>query len=66
MIEKTHALRPQGTPYQRTRWRPRIHSQAAVPVSDDVARSRDFYTSVLGGQAALDGEPTIVKLANGW
>ena len=35
-------------------------------VSDDVARSRDFYVGVLGGQVVLDGEPTIVKLANGW
>ena len=35
-------------------------------VSSDVARSRDFYTGVLGGQVVLDGEPTIVKLANGW
>jgi len=31
-----------------------------------VARSRDFYTGVLGGTVVLDGEPTIVKLANGW
>ncbi len=35
-------------------------------VSADVARSRDFYAGVLGGQVVLDGEPTIVKLANGW
>ena len=35
-------------------------------VADDVARSRDFYAGVLGGQVVLDGEPTIVKLANGW
>jgi catechol 2,3-dioxygenase-like lactoylglutathione lyase family enzyme len=35
-------------------------------VADDVARSRDFYASVLGGKVVLDGEPTIVKLANGW
>jgi catechol 2,3-dioxygenase-like lactoylglutathione lyase family enzyme len=31
-------------------------------VADDVARSRDFYTGVLGGTAVMDGEPTIVKL----
>jgi catechol 2,3-dioxygenase-like lactoylglutathione lyase family enzyme len=31
-----------------------------------VARSRDFYAGVLGGTVVLDGEPTIVKLANGW
>jgi len=35
-------------------------------VAEDVARSRDFYTSVLGGTVVMDGEPTIVKLANGW
>src|ERR687897_421499 len=35
-------------------------------VAEDVARSRDFYTGVLGGQVVMDGEPTIVKLANGW
>ena len=35
-------------------------------VAADVARSRDFYTGVLGGQVVLDGEPTIVKLANSW
>jgi catechol 2,3-dioxygenase-like lactoylglutathione lyase family enzyme len=35
-------------------------------VSDDVARSRRFYTEVLGGKTVLDGEPAIVALANGW
>lgn len=35
-------------------------------VSKDVARSRDFYVGVLGGKAVMDGEPTIVKLANTW
>jgi catechol 2,3-dioxygenase-like lactoylglutathione lyase family enzyme len=35
-------------------------------VAADVARSRDFYAGVLGGKVVLDGEPTIVKLANGW
>ena len=35
-------------------------------VAADVARSRDFYTGVLGGTVVLEGEPTIVKLANGW
>ena len=35
-------------------------------VAADVARSRDFYVDVLGGTVVLDGEPTIVKLANGW
>jgi catechol 2,3-dioxygenase-like lactoylglutathione lyase family enzyme len=31
-----------------------------------VARSRDFYAGVLGGPVVLEGEPTIVRLANGW
>lgn len=35
-------------------------------VAADVARSRDFYAGVLGGKVVLDGEPTIVKLANSW
>jgi catechol 2,3-dioxygenase-like lactoylglutathione lyase family enzyme len=35
-------------------------------VSDDVERSRRFYTDVLGGEVVLEGEPTIVALANGW
>jgi catechol 2,3-dioxygenase-like lactoylglutathione lyase family enzyme len=35
-------------------------------VSDDVERSRRFYTEVLGGETVLDGEPAIVALANGW
>ena len=35
-------------------------------VAGDVARSRDFYARVLGGTVVMDGEPTIVKLANGW
>jgi catechol 2,3-dioxygenase-like lactoylglutathione lyase family enzyme len=35
-------------------------------VSDDVERSRRFYTDVLGGELVLEGEPTIVALANSW
>jgi catechol 2,3-dioxygenase-like lactoylglutathione lyase family enzyme len=38
-------------------------------VVEDVARSRDFYAGVLGGEVVMEGEPgtpTIVKLANGW
>lgn len=35
-------------------------------VSDDVERSRRFYTEVLGGEAVLAGEPSTVALANGW
>jgi catechol 2,3-dioxygenase-like lactoylglutathione lyase family enzyme len=35
-------------------------------VSSDVERSRRFYTEVLGGEAVLEGELTIVALANGW
>jgi catechol 2,3-dioxygenase-like lactoylglutathione lyase family enzyme len=35
-------------------------------VSDDVERSRRFYTEVLGGETVLEGEPAIVALANGW
>ena len=35
-------------------------------VSNDVERSRRFYTDVLGGELVLEGEPSIVELANGW
>ena len=35
-------------------------------VSDDVERSRRFYTEVLGGKVARSGEPTNVALANSW
>jgi catechol 2,3-dioxygenase-like lactoylglutathione lyase family enzyme len=35
-------------------------------VSDDVERSRRFYTDVLGGETVMEGEPTIVALSNGW
>ena len=35
-------------------------------VSEDVERSRRFYTEVLGGEAVLEGEPSIVALANSW
>jgi catechol 2,3-dioxygenase-like lactoylglutathione lyase family enzyme len=35
-------------------------------VSDDVERSRRFYTEVLGGDTVRSGEPTIVALANSW
>jgi catechol 2,3-dioxygenase-like lactoylglutathione lyase family enzyme len=35
-------------------------------VSDDVERSRRFYTDVLGGETARGGEPSFVALANSW
>ena len=35
-------------------------------VSDDVERSRRFYSEVLGGEIVREGEPSIVALANGW
>jgi catechol 2,3-dioxygenase-like lactoylglutathione lyase family enzyme len=35
-------------------------------VSDNVERSRRFYTDVLGGETVLGGEPTVVALANSW
>jgi catechol 2,3-dioxygenase-like lactoylglutathione lyase family enzyme len=35
-------------------------------VSDDVERSRRFYTEVLGGTTVHSGEPTHVALANTW
>jgi catechol 2,3-dioxygenase-like lactoylglutathione lyase family enzyme len=35
-------------------------------VSDDVERSRRFYTDVLGGETVREGEPSFVQLANSW
>lgn len=35
-------------------------------VSDDVPRSVAFYSEVLGGSVVMEGEPSIVKLANSW
>ena len=35
-------------------------------VSTNVAKAAAFYTDVLGGRAVMEGEPTIVKLANTW
>jgi catechol 2,3-dioxygenase-like lactoylglutathione lyase family enzyme len=35
-------------------------------VSDDVERSRRFYTEVLGGTTIFDGVPTVVALSNTW
>jgi catechol 2,3-dioxygenase-like lactoylglutathione lyase family enzyme len=35
-------------------------------VSDDVERSRRFYTEVLGGRLAFSGDVTYVQLANSW
>jgi catechol 2,3-dioxygenase-like lactoylglutathione lyase family enzyme len=35
-------------------------------VSDDVERSRRFYTEVLGGEAVRERQPAIVALANSW
>ena len=35
-------------------------------VSDDVERSRRFYTEVLGGRVTFPGDPVNVALANSW
>jgi catechol 2,3-dioxygenase-like lactoylglutathione lyase family enzyme len=35
-------------------------------VSKDVARSRDFYADVLGGEVVFDRELVVVALANSW
>jgi catechol 2,3-dioxygenase-like lactoylglutathione lyase family enzyme len=35
-------------------------------VASDVERSRRFYADVLGGEVLLEGDPSIVALANGW
>src|ERR671919_2310904 len=35
-------------------------------VAGDVERSRRFYSGVLGGETVMEGEPSIVQLANSW
>jgi catechol 2,3-dioxygenase-like lactoylglutathione lyase family enzyme len=35
-------------------------------VSADVPRSLAFYSDVLGGEVVMEGEPSMVALANGW
>lgn len=35
-------------------------------VAKDVERSRAFYSDVLGGETIMEGEPSIVQLANSW
>jgi catechol 2,3-dioxygenase-like lactoylglutathione lyase family enzyme len=35
-------------------------------VAADVARSRAFYVDVLGGEAVVEGEPSIVRFADSW
>jgi catechol 2,3-dioxygenase-like lactoylglutathione lyase family enzyme len=35
-------------------------------VAQDVERSRAFYSDVLGGETVMEGEPSIVQLANSW
>jgi catechol 2,3-dioxygenase-like lactoylglutathione lyase family enzyme len=35
-------------------------------VSADVARSAAFYRDVLGGEVVIEGEPTILQVANSW
>jgi catechol 2,3-dioxygenase-like lactoylglutathione lyase family enzyme len=35
-------------------------------VSEDVERSRTFYSDVLGGETVMEGEPSMVQLANSW
>jgi catechol 2,3-dioxygenase-like lactoylglutathione lyase family enzyme len=35
-------------------------------VAEDVERSRTFYADVLGGEVVLEGEPSMVQLANAW
>ena len=32
----------------------------------DVARSREFYASILDGEVVLDENPCIIKVANSW
>jgi len=53
-------------PYGRIHTAGRRILLAHFIVSDDVERSRRFYTEVLGGKVAFSGEVTYVALANSW
>ena len=35
-------------------------------VAEDVGRSAAFYSDVLGGEVVMEGEPSMVQLANAW
>jgi catechol 2,3-dioxygenase-like lactoylglutathione lyase family enzyme len=35
-------------------------------ISADVPRSAAFYRDVLGGEVVMEGEPTILQVANSW
>jgi catechol 2,3-dioxygenase-like lactoylglutathione lyase family enzyme len=35
-------------------------------VSADVPRSTAFYRDILGGEVVMEGEPTILQVANSW
>lgn len=35
-------------------------------VSNDIQRTKTFYSEVLGGEVVREGEPTMIALANGW
>ena len=45
---------------------PRGHLLAHFIVSDDVERSRRFYSEVLGGRVVFSGDVTYVALSNSW
>jgi predicted enzyme related to lactoylglutathione lyase len=42
------------------------HGRDSLHCSDDVERSRRFYTEILGGTVAFGPEPTNIALANTW
>jgi hypothetical protein len=60
---------------ETSQWRCRVAELPPPPegivlthfiVSDDVERSRRFYTEVLGGRVVFPGEPVNVALSNSW
>jgi catechol 2,3-dioxygenase-like lactoylglutathione lyase family enzyme len=69
LIEVGQTTDPDGD-WTPARWSPRPSQPDIVLahfiVSDDVERSRRFYTEVLGGTVAFDGGPTYVALSNSW
>jgi catechol 2,3-dioxygenase-like lactoylglutathione lyase family enzyme len=57
---------PAEVPYGRAPAAPEGILLGYFIVSDDVERSRRFYTEVLGGRVLFSGTPTVVALANSW
>jgi len=65
--DESERTEPEGGLHGRVpRTRRRLNRADALHRVRRCERSRRFYTDVLGGETVLEGEPSIVALANGW